>query len=62
MRTRSRCSNAGAHFTQARKPLYAVIMNALEPGEDPTTADLTMMADIDAELRDFVRAVAAGRM
>lgn len=32
---------------------YSLIMNLLEPGTDATEKDLRMMAQLDAEMRDF---------
>ncbi len=41
--------------------LYTEIMRMLEPGTEPTDADLKMMAGIDGELRSFSKSVQQGR-
>lgn len=41
-------------FFAGAQHLYASIMRLLEPGDDPTTADLGRLQLIDAELRAFI--------
>jgi hypothetical protein len=45
----------GAHAILQR------ILRGLGPGEEPLPEDLRMMAEIEAELKDFVEAVKTGR-
>ena len=40
---------------------YSLLMNSLEPGTDETPKDLELMAKLDAEMREFRRAVETGR-
>ena len=40
-------------FFAGAQHLYGSIMTMLEPGEDPTKADLSRMQQIDAELEEF---------
>ncbi len=40
-------------FFAGAQHLYGSIMTMLEPGEDPTKADLSRMHQIDAELEEF---------
>lgn len=42
-------------FFAGAQHLFAAIMEILEPGEDPTTADLSRMQKIDGELREFIQ-------
>ena len=46
---------AGAHAILIR------VMDFLSPGDDPTEADLQIMADVELELRSFADSVKAGR-
>lgn len=41
-------------FFGGAQHLYSSIMTILDPGEDPTTADLSRMEKIDAELKTFI--------
>lgn len=42
-------------FFAGAQHLYASIMAALDPGDEPTERDLRRMELIDAELREFAR-------
>lgn len=57
-----------AQVTECRRAFYAgvevllrTIMRNLDPGDEPTEADMQRMADLEAELQAFVRDVEAGR-
>lgn len=41
--------------------LFGVMMTRLDPGEEPTEADMAQMQAIDDEIRDFVSRVGSGR-
>lgn len=41
--------------------LLEIMMTSLDPGTDPTDADLRKMDDIEEELKDFVEDVKRGR-
>lgn len=41
-------------FFAGAQHVWGTIMNVLDPGDDPTPADLIRMDKIDAELRDFI--------
>lgn len=49
-------------FYAGAEGLYVRIMTGLEPGPDATGGDLTFLAELDRELRDFARSVAEGRV
>lgn len=40
--------------------LYSLIMNSLDPGHEPTEADLALMAALDREMREFKERVTKG--
>lgn len=42
-------------FFAGAQHLFASIMSILDPGEDPTTADLSRMAKIEGELKEFIQ-------
>lgn len=42
-------------FFAGAQHLFASIMSVLDPGEDPTTADLTRMSNIQDELDAFIQ-------
>jgi hypothetical protein len=42
-------------FFAGAQHLYGSIMGMLDPGEEPTDADLTRMENIDRELEAFIR-------
>jgi hypothetical protein len=46
-------------FYAGAQHLFSTILHMLDPGEDPTEADLTRMDAIDKELRDWARSEAA---
>lgn len=48
-------------FYAGAQALFQTIINLLEPGSDATDADLRMMDEIDAELKEFANAVERGR-
>lgn len=48
-------------FYAGAQTLFTAIMTMLDPGEEPTDADLVKMDEIDKELREFVEAVKSGR-
>lgn len=41
-------------FFAGAQHVWGTIMNVLDPGDDPTPADLIRMDKIDAELRNFI--------
>ena len=41
-------------FFAGAQHLYTSILRALDPGDDPSEADLSRMGRIDAELREFI--------
>lgn len=48
-------------FYGGAQTLLAIIMKALDPGTEPTDADLRMMDELHQELQDFVAEIKAGR-
>lgn len=42
-------------FFAGAQHLYGSMMSFLDPGEDPTTADLSRMEQIDTELQTFIQ-------
>lgn len=49
-------------FFAGAQHLFASILTVLEPGADPTEADLKRMSLIDVELREFVVQFGSARM
>jgi len=56
-----------AQLVETKRAFYAgaqaflgMLMTSLEPGKEPTEADLTMMDEVAEELRAFGRAMADG--
>lgn len=47
-------------FYAGAQGLLGIIMRMLDPGLEPTEADLKKMDDIDHELRDFMKNVMVG--
>lgn len=47
-------------FYAGAQALYHTVLTSLEPGQDATEADLSMMENIDRELRDFCDLVKNG--
>lgn len=47
-------------FYGGAQTLLAIIMRMLDPGTEPTEADLRKMDEIDRELRDFLEQVKRG--
>jgi hypothetical protein len=48
-------------FYAGAQSLLAIIVKMLDPGTDPTEADLRKMGEIDQELKDFCEDVKRGR-
>ena len=58
----------GAQRVETRRAFYAgaqalmgIVMNSLSPESEPTDEDVAVMEDLDAELREFVANVKAGK-
>lgn len=48
-------------FYAGAESLYVGIMKGLDPGLEPTEADMARMEDLDKELKQFAADVGAGR-
>lgn len=53
----SECRTA---FYGGATALYTTIMRRMDPGSEPTQADMDLMASIDRELREFARELGRG--
>lgn len=44
-------------FFAGAQAIFSRLVNGLEPGSEPTEADLMMVSDLDQELRQFVEGI-----